>query len=66
MLKIEFTTTELNKIKEEVVFSDLQEKIIEYKRKEKSNTEICFLLSISQSKLSKEIQKIATKITKVI
>ena len=58
MLKIDFTTSELNKIKEEVVFSDLQERIIELKRKEWSNTQICMELSISQSKLSKEIKKV--------
>lgn len=66
MLKIDFTTSELNKIKEEVVFSDLQERIIELKRKEWSNTQICMELSISQSKLSKEIKKIAEKIAKTI
>lgn len=66
MLKIDFTTSELNKIKEEVVFSDLQERIIELKRKEWSNTQICMELSISQSKLSKEIKKIAEKIAKII
>lgn len=66
MLKIDFTTSELNKIKEEVVFSDLQEKIIELKRKEWSNTQICMELSISQSKLSKELKKIAEKIAKTI
>lgn len=66
MLKIDFTTSELNKIKEEVVFSDLQERIIELKRKEWSNTQICMELSISQSKLSKELKKIAEKIAKTI
>lgn len=66
MLKIDFTTSELNKIKEEVVFSDLQERIIELKRKEWSNTQICMELSISQSKLSKEIKKIAEKIANIL
>ena len=66
MLKIDFTTSELNKIKEEVAFSDLQDRIIELKRKEWSNTQICMELSISQSKLSKEIKKIAEKIAKII
>lgn len=64
MLKISFTTSELEEIKKEVVFSDLQEKIIECKRKELSNTEICFKLSISQNKLSSEIKKISEKIAK--
>ena len=66
MLKIKFTTTELNKIKEEVVFSEIQEQIIECKRRELSNTQICIKLDISQSTLTREIKKIAEKIAKVI
>lgn len=66
MLRISFTTSELNKIREEVVFSDLQDAIIDLKRKEESNTQICMRLNISQSKLSKELKKIAEKIAKII
>lgn len=66
MLKNKFTTTELNKIKEEVVFSEIQEQIIECKRSELSNTQICIKLDISQSTLTREIKKIAEKIAKVI
>lgn len=66
MLKIAFTTSELNRIKEEICFSELQEQIIEYKRREYSNTQICMKLNISQSKLSIELKKISEKIAKII
>lgn len=66
MYKIDFTNSELNRIRQEVVFRDLQEEIIRLKRKEKSNTQICMELSISQSKLSKELKRIAEKIAKII
>lgn len=66
MLKIKFTTSELNQIKQEVVFSEIQEQIIECKRKELSNTQICIKLGISQSTLTREIKKIADKISKVL
>ena len=66
MLKIDFTTSELNKIKEEIVFSELQESIIELKRKENTNIQICMKLHISQSKLSNELKKIAEKIAKIL
>lgn len=66
MLKISFTTSELDAIDKEVNFTQLQKEIIQDKRDELSNTQICLKHNISQSSLSREIKKIADKIKKIL
>ena len=66
MLKIDFTTEELNTIMSKIHFTELQKKIIMYRQDELSIVEMAFLENVSDSKISKEIKKIKNKIKKVI
>ena len=66
MYKFEFTNKELENIKNKIVFTELQERIIEYRMKEYSLVKMAELERYSSSKISKEIDKIVKKIKKVI
>lgn len=66
MLKIDFTNQELDMIKSKIHFTELQERIIKYRQDELSIVEMAFLENVSDSKISKEIKKIKTKIKKVL
>ena len=66
MLKFDFTKTEIEEIKSKAYFSELQEKIIEYRAKEYSITKMAMLESVSESTISREIKKIKKKIMRII
>lgn len=66
MLKLEFTKQEVDNIKSKVYFSDIQERIFEYRLKEYSITKMAILESCSESTINREIKKIKKKIMKVI
>lgn len=66
MLKLDFTNQELDTIKSKIHFTELQERIIKYRQDELSIIEMAFLENVSDSKISKEINKIKKKIKKVI
>ena len=66
MLKLNFTKCELNRIKEEIYLSELQERIIEYRLKEYSSIKMAELENCSIQTIDREINKIAKKIIKVI
>lgn len=66
MHKFEFTNKELENIKNKIMFTELQERIIEYRMKEYSLVKMAELERYSSSKISKEIDKIVKKIKKVI
>ena len=66
MYKFEFTNKELENIKNKIMFTELQERIIEYRMKEYSLVKMAELERYSSSKISKEIDKIIRKIKKVI
>lgn len=66
MLKFEFTKNEFNEIKEKTYFSELQERIIEYRLKEYSITKMAMLENCSESTISREIKKIKKKIIKIL
>ena len=66
MYKFEFTNKELENIKNKIMFTELQERIIEYRMKEYSLVKMAELERYSSSKISKEIDKIVKKIKKVI
>lgn len=66
MLKLNFTKCELNKIKEEIYLSEIQERIIEYRLKEYSRVKMAELENCSIQTIDREINKIAQKIIKVI
>lgn len=66
MLKLNFTKTELQEIKDKIFLSEIQEKIIEYRLKEYSRVKMAQLESVSVQTIDREIKKIAQKIYKVI
>lgn len=66
MLKLDFTKQEINDIKSKIYFSELQERILEYRLKEYSITKISILENCSESTINREIKKIKKKIMKAI
>lgn len=66
MLKLEFTNDEINYIKSKIQFTELQERIMDYRLKEYSITKMAILESVSESTINREIKKIKKKIMKVI
>lgn len=66
MLKLDFTKQEVENIKSKVYFSELQERIFEYRLKEYSITKMALLENTSESTINREIKKIKKKIMKII
>ena len=66
MLKLNFTKTELQELKDKIFLSEIQEKIIEYRLKEYSRVKMAQLENVSIQTIDREIKKIAQKIYKVI
>ena len=66
MLKLDFTKEEVNNIKNKTYFSELQERILEYRLKEYSITKMAILENCSESTISREIRKIKKKIIKAL
>jgi len=65
-VKFDFTRNEYNYFCEQCMFSDLQEKILEMKIKEKSNVQISMNLHISEPTVTREVRKIKKKILKIL
>ena len=66
MLKLEFTKDEVNDIKSKVYFSEMQERIFEYRLREYSITKMAMLENCSESTINRELKKIKRKITKIL
>lgn len=66
MLKLEFTNDEIDYIKSKIHFTPMQERIIKYRQDELSIVEMSMKEVCSESKISKEIKKIKSKIKKVL
>ena len=66
MLRLDFTTEELNNIKEKIHFTPLQERIIGYRQDEFTTTKMAMLECCSVSTINREIRKIKKKIMKVV
>jgi len=66
IFKLEFTKQEIEDIKSKIYFSDIQERIIEYRLKEFSITKMAQLENCSEATINREIRKIKDKINKVI
>lgn len=66
MLKLEFTKNEVENIKSKVFFSEIQERIFEYRLKEYSITKMAMLENCSESTINREIKKIKKKIMRVL
>lgn len=66
MLKLEFTRQEVELLKSKIYLSELQERILEYRLKEYSITKMAILENVSESTISRELNKVKRKIMKVI
>ena len=66
MLKFDFTTDEMQYLKSKIHFTELQERIIEYRRNEYSITKMALLEHLSERTISREINKIKRKIIRVL
>ena len=66
MLKLDFTKNELDELKKKIFFSEIQERIIEYRLKEYSRVKMAQLKNVSIQVIDREISKIAKKIIKVL
>ena len=66
MLRLEFTRQEVETIKSKIYLSEMQERIFEYRLKEYSITKMAMMENVSESTISRELNKIKRKIMKVI
>jgi len=66
MLRLEFTRQEVDIIKSKIYLSEMQERIFEYRLKEYSITKMAMLENVSESTISRELNKIKRKIMKII
>ena len=66
MLKLDFTKDEVEDIKSKVYFSEIQERIFEYRLREYSITKMARLENCSESTINRELKKIKKKITKIL
>ena len=66
MLKLEFTKQEVDELKSKIYLSELQERLLEYRLKEYSITKMAILENVSESTISRELNKVKRKIMRVI
>lgn len=66
MVRFEFTKREVEEIKSKIYLSELQERIFEYRLKEYSITKMAMLENVSESTISRELNKIKRKIMRII
>lgn len=66
MVRFEFTKQEVEEIKSKIYLSELQERIFEYRLKEYSITKMAMLENVSESTISRELNKIKRKIMRII
>lgn len=64
--KFDFSHTEYNYFLEVCPFTDEELKILEMKRREKSEIEICDALNLSQRTMSRRVHSIVKKISREI
>ena len=66
MLKLNFTKTELQELKDKIYLSEIQERIIEYRLKEYSRVKMAELENCSIQNIDREINKLSKKILKIM
>ena len=66
MLKLDFTKTELQELKDKIYLSEIQERIIEYRLKEYSRVKMAELENCSIQTIDREINKLSKKILKIM
>ena len=66
IMKFEFTKSEYEHLKEELMLNEEMAKILEMKIKGESNTKMAYALNISERTLSRRIKTLKKKIMKVL
>lgn len=66
MLKLNFTKTELQELKDKIYLSEIQERIMEYRLKEYSRVKMAELENCSIQTIDREINKLSKKILKIM
>jgi len=66
MLRLDFTDDEIRYIKSKIKFSERQERIIEYRRRDIEIIKMSDLEHCSPSTIDRELKRIKTKIKKVM
>lgn len=66
MYKFDFTKQEFEELKSKIYLSDIQQRIIEYRLKDYSIVKMAMEENVSESTISKQIDKIVKKIKKII
>lgn len=66
MLRLEFTKSEVNEIKDKIYLSEIQERIFDYRMKEYSITKMAMLENVSESTINRELKKIKKKILRIL
>lgn len=66
MYKLNLTREKVEKLKKEIYFNEMQERILEYRLKEYTITKMAQLEHCSESTISREIRKIFNKISNIL
>lgn len=66
MLKLEFTTAEIQTFKKKIKFKPIEERVIEYRQLGMSIVEMSFKEHCSERTISRIIESIGKKISKII
>ena len=66
MFKLKLTKQEIEEIKSKVFLSEIQERILEYRLKEYSITQMAELENCSEPTISRELKKLKDKLMKIL
>lgn len=66
MFRLKLTKQEIEELKSKIYLSELQERILEYRLKEYSITQMAVLENCSEPTINRQIKKIKDKIMKVL
>lgn len=66
MFKLDLTKEQVEEIKSKVYLSPIQERILEYRLKDYSLTQMAFFENCSETTISRELRKLKNKLLKVL
>lgn len=66
MLKFDFSKKEYEDLKSQLILTELESKVLDYRMKEYSITKMSQLENCSESTISRAIEKIKRKISKIL
>ena len=66
MFKLEFSQPEVQEMKKKLYLSEMQERLLDYRMKEYSITKMAILEHVSESTISRELNKLKRKVMRII